>query len=268
MEGHNTWIANAPGSTLIIPVGDAAQHMLANLCFYVQNGYCIYDDISKQPVRGVERFADIVDVDEPIPLSFVELYTITELSAELATAAFAGTLMLQAIGLGGWMFDGIDMFTVLGASGDPNVPGLGFRYDTDENWSLPNPTGLGGVFEAFCPPHYADMRAAVEAFAGRKFGPRGPYHPETPGPWTDSRRVRSSATVHDEHFLDCVATMAQHIYDTYRKFPATLPSLYILMFLQAHHLDLAFYDHFFAPGAYLETHAHHMERWHSPDIAA
>jgi hypothetical protein len=36
---------------------------------------------------------------------------------------------------------------VLGASGDPNVPGLGFRYDTDEKWSLPNPTGLQGVFE-------------------------------------------------------------------------------------------------------------------------
>jgi hypothetical protein len=37
--------------------------------------------------------------------------------------------MLQALGLGGWMFDGIDRFSMLGASGNPEVPGLGFRYD-------------------------------------------------------------------------------------------------------------------------------------------
>ncbi len=27
-------------------------------------------------------------------------------------------------------------------------------------------------------------------------------------------------------------------------------------------LDTVFYDEFFKPGAYLETHACHMERWH------
>jgi hypothetical protein len=30
----------------------------------------------------------------------------------------------------------------LGATGHPNVHGLGFRYDTDDRWSIPNPTGL------------------------------------------------------------------------------------------------------------------------------
>jgi hypothetical protein len=32
------------------------------------------------------------------------------------------------------MYDGVDRHTVLGATGDPNVPGLGFRYDTDGRW--------------------------------------------------------------------------------------------------------------------------------------
>ena len=54
----------------------------------------------------------------------------------------------------------------------------------------PNPTGLEGVFEAFCPPHHADMAAAVEAFAQRKFGPGGPYHRDTAGAWSDSPGVR------------------------------------------------------------------------------
>jgi hypothetical protein len=118
------------------------------------------------------------------------------------------------------------------------------------------------VFEAFCPPHYPDMRAAVEALVERKFGPGGPYNAETPGPWKETPLVRGSAQVHDERFVDCVTTMAQHIYDTFGKFPGTIPSVWCLMFLQAHHLELAFYDHYFGPGAYLDTHALHMQRWH------
>ena len=36
----------------------------------------------------------------------------------------------------------------------------------------------------------------------------------------------------------------------------------LLTYLQAHHLDLEFYDHHFGPGAYLRTQADHMARWH------
>jgi hypothetical protein len=170
--------------------------------------------------------------------------------------------MLQAMGLGGWMFDGIDRYTMLGASGDPDVPGLGFRYDQDERWSTPNPTGLEGVFEAFCPPHHADMAAAVEAFAARKFGPGGPFHRDTPGAWTDSPGFRGSAQVHDERFKACITTQAQYLFETFGKFPGTVPTLFILNYVQAHHLDLEFYDRFFTPGAYLRSHAEHMPTWH------
>jgi hypothetical protein len=148
MEGHNSWCANRPGSTLLIPVGDLAQHMIAVLCFMVQNGFALYDDINGETIAGLERFGDLVDLDEPLPLSFMETYAITECTAELSTCCYAGMLMLQAMGLEGWMFDGIDRYTVLGASGDPEVPGLGFRYDTDERWPLPNPTGLEGSSRA------------------------------------------------------------------------------------------------------------------------
>jgi hypothetical protein len=265
MEGHNTWCANRAGSTLIIPVGDIAQHFIAILCFLVQNGYGIYDDIHREPIAGLEDFRHLVDVDNPLPLTFMEQYALTECTAELSTCCYAGVLMLQAMGLGGWMFDGIDRYTVLGASGNPDVPGLGFRYDTDERWALPNPTGLPGVFEGFCPPHYPDMRAAIDAFVQRKFGPGGPFNPDTPGPWKESSRVRGSAQVHSEEFKACVALMAQYIYDRFGKFPGTVPSIFILMYLQAHHLDLEFYDHYFNPGAYLRTHAEHVARWH-PEV--
>jgi hypothetical protein len=35
-------------------------------------------------------------------------------------------------------------------------------------------------------------------------------------------------------------------------------------YVQAQHIDLDFYDRFFKPGAYLRTHAEHLERWHGP----
>jgi hypothetical protein len=187
---------------------------------------------------------------------------LAEITAELACSCFAGVLTLQAMGLGGWMFDGIDRFSMLGASGNPEVPGLGFRYDEDERWSVPNPTGREGVFEAFCPPHYEDMRAAVEAFCERKFGAGGPHNNSTPGAWSESALIRSSAQVHDERFRECVAHQAQYLFDTFGKFPATVPSVMILNYVQAHHLDLDFYDEKFRPGSYLGTHANHMEVWH------
>ena len=126
-------------------------------------------------------------------------------------------LMLQALGLGGWMFDGIDRFSMLGASGNPEVPGLGFRYDQDERWAVPNPTGRDGVFAAYCPPHYPDMAAVVEAFAERKYGTGGPFS-ATPGAWSDSPG-RGSAQVHDAEFKACVALQAQYVFDV-GKFPA------------------------------------------------
>jgi hypothetical protein len=232
------------------------------LAYLLQNGLVVRDDINHRPVPGIERFKDLVDIENTWPLTLPEQISLAEMAVELATSCYAGALMLQAMGLGGFMFDGIDPFVMLGASSDPRAPGLGFRYDSEERWPYPNPTGLAGVMEGFCPPHYAEMRTAVEAMCERKFGAGGPFHPETPGPWKDTVRVRGAAEVHGERFRECVALQAQYIFDTFGKFPGTVPSIFTLMYLQAHHLDLEFYDRFYKPGAYLRTHAEHMQRWH------
>jgi hypothetical protein len=262
VEAHNTWVTNKPGTLLVIPVADLSQHVLLGLCYMLQNGLVLYDDINKRAIPGIERFKHIVDVNNVWPITFVEQLSLAEVTVELSTSCYAGALMLQAMGLGGWLYDGIDLFSVLGASGVPGVEGLGFRYDTDERWPYPNPTGLPGVMEGFCPPHYPDMRAAVEAVCERKFGQGGPFHAGTPGPWKDSAKVRAAAQVHDETFRECVALQAQYLYDTFGKFPGTVPSIFLLTYLQAHHLDLDFYDKFYEPGAYLKSHATHLERWH------
>jgi hypothetical protein len=263
MDPHNTWIANHDGSTLILPVVDLAQHMLDGIWYYALDGRVIYDDIAKKPIPGTDKFPNVIaNPNDVIPLSFLELMSVAECSAEISMSCYAGALMLQAMGLGGWAFDGMDWMAILGASRDPQIPGFGFRYDTSERWALPNITGLPGVFEAYCPPHYRNMREAVEALAKRKYGRGGVYNEGTPGAWKDSARVRGNAHLASEDFKECVALQAQYIYDTYGKFPATAPSIFAFMYLQAHHLDLSFYDHYFKPGAYLSTHAEHMKNWH------
>ena len=263
MEGHNTWCVNVPGSLLVIPVADIAQHLLAILCFFVQNGYAIYDDVNGRQIPGLEQFGGLVDVDEPFPLTFIEQYALTEATAELATACYAGVLMLQAMGLGGWMFDGIDRFSMLGASGNPEVPGLGFRYDSDERWSMPNPTGpRRGVRGATAhrttrtwPRRSRPSPSASSARAGRSTPTRRGPGPTAPA----SAAAPRSTTRSSRPAWRCRPSTSS---TPSASSPAPCPRMFILNYVQAHHLDLEFYDRFFQPGAYLRTHAEHMARWH------
>ncbi len=261
MEMHNEWCANVPGSTLIIPVADLAQHVLLSLCYLVQGGVCVYDDRNDRPIPGLERFKNRVDVTNPFPLSFLEQMSLTEVTAEISCACYAGALMQQAMGLGGWMFEGINPFSILGASGDPAVPGLGFRFDIIPNQPLPHVTGREGVLEGHCPPHFSDMRAAVESVVQRKYGEGGPFNANTGGPYKESDAVRAAAAPIDDEFVECVAAMAQYVQDTFGRFPATVPAIFTLMYLQTHQLDTDFYDAHFEPGAYLHTHAAHSGSW-------
>ncbi len=261
-EPHNTWVANQSGSLLVIPVGDLAQHVLLNLCYMLQNGLVLFDNINNRQIPGISEFSSIVNIENTWPLTFVEQWSLSELTVELSTSCYAGALMLQAMGLGGWMFNGLDSFSVLGASGIPEIHGLGFRYDVNDSWPYPNVTGLSGIMEGFCPPHFTSMREAVEAVCDRKFGSGGPFNRTTPGPWKNSAEIRSAAQIHDNTFRNCIALQAQYIYDHFGKFPGTVPSIFCIMYLQAHHLDLDFYDHFYQKGAYLNTHANHQKNWH------
>jgi len=261
MEMHNEWCANVPGSTLIIPVADLAQHHILNLCYLVQNGACIFDDTKGKPIPGMDKFKALVDVDNAYPMSFVDQMSLQEVTVEASTACYSGMLMLQAMGLGGWMYGGINPFSILGASGDSKVPGLGFSFGTDDRWPLPNVTGLPGVFEGHCPPHFPDMRTAVDAVINRKFGTGGPFNPDAAGPYKDNKAVRGAGAPHSEEFRRCVALMAQYIYDEYGRFPASVPSIFTMMYLQAHQLDTDFYDHHQKAGSYLRTHANHDKNW-------
>jgi hypothetical protein len=261
MEGHNTWCANVPGSTLVWPVADVAQHVLLLLLYLVQNGTGIYDDVNGTQISGLERFSHRLNMEVAYPMTFLEQIAMTDVSVEMGTACYAGALMLQAMGLGGWMYTGINPFVVLGASGDPAVPGLGFRFEMLKGNPLPHITGLPGVFEAHVPPHHADMGAAVASVVHRKFGSAGPFDPGQSGPYKENAAVRSAGAEIDAEAVEIATIMADYVFKTFGRFPATVPPVLLKTYLQAHRLDIGFYDTHHSQGAYLRTHAEHDKNW-------
>jgi hypothetical protein len=260
---HNQWGAGRSGSLLVIPITDLAEMFLAGMAVGVARGVTIVDDrAGGAPLVDGSEWSNVLDTDIVWPLSVMEQEVLGFAAAEQAIACHNGMLALAAMGLGSWMFNGVDHVAVLGASGDPLRPGLGFRYDTDDRWPMPNVTGLPGVFEGACPPHLPSMTAAVERLHARRHTAGGAFDPDTGGPWRDNASIRGAGAVPDERARACLAAMAETIHARYGKFPASLSSIHVSLYLQAHHLDLDFYDRFFGPGAVLASHRDHQRDWH------
>ena len=72
---------------MVIPVGDLSQHVLLNICYMLQNGLVLYDDIHGRAVPGIEKFKDIVDVENVWPITYVEQWSFSELTVELGLPA-------------------------------------------------------------------------------------------------------------------------------------------------------------------------------------
>jgi hypothetical protein len=266
VDEHNVWNANVAGSTLFMPVGDVSQHMLALLALYVSNGYLLYDDYSDCLCGNLEPFIrQGVISDDPqkrLLLSRVEQGVYSSVAIELGLICENIVLMMQAIGLGGWMYTGISPYTLLGASARKGIPGLGFRFVEREDWPAPNPVGLDGYYESLCPPYVSDMYEAARLLARRKFEAGGTYDATKGGPYS-SDEVLSSARPYTQAQVDCIGEMAEHVYRTYGRFPARYPTVLLRIYAQAQHIETEFYDQFLTPGAYLPSHAEHMARWHA-----
>lgn len=260
----NLWMANAPGSTLFMPVGDASEQVLGLMAMALGNGNVLVDDIAGRPAGDLAPFirSGLLQEGKRVPLSVLQQMAYEANVAELAFIGHNIVLSMQAMGLGGLYFNGLNRWSILGAFNESGIGGLNFRFVHDRRWTLPNPVGLDGQFEALCPPYVSNMREAVDIFVQRKFGREGAYDPNTPGAWKDATTVKKGVTPYSDEFLDCMGEVAQYVYDTYGKFPNTFTTMVLPGYVQAVHLDTDFYDTHYQPGAYLVTHAQHMERWH------
>lgn len=264
MLDPNLWMANTPGSTLFMPVADASEQVLGLLAMLIDNRYVIMDDQTKRTAGDLAPFvrSGLLDENKAFPLSVAVQAMYEANCSELAFMAHNIVLTMQAMGLGGLYYNGLNRWSILGGFASQGISGLGFRCVTDDRWALPNPVGLDGVYQAWCPPYYPDMRTAARAYVDRKYGPGGTYDPSSPGPWKDAKRVKGTVTPMSEESVECIGEVAQYLYDKHGKFPGTITTIVLPGFVQAHHIDTEFYDAHYEPGAYLETHARHMDTWH------
>jgi hypothetical protein len=165
-------VTNKPGATLFMPVTDISKdliRLMINMCdpkggrYISGGGYYILDERKGMQPAGCEKWAQkgLLDKNKPLPLGALEKIIVSWLCAE---GAMMGTLMqlaMAAMGVGGWMHGGFTPLVVMG--GTPVCKGLGFRFVQGKSEPLPNPVGLDGYFEGYCPPYYKTMADAVEA---------------------------------------------------------------------------------------------------------
>jgi hypothetical protein len=195
-----------------MPVGDASEECLGLLALMIRHGVVVVDHETGQPAENLEPFvrSGLLEREKQFPIAEL-LSTVHEsICLELAFMGHNIVLMLQAMGLGGLYFNGLDDLSVLGANARDGITGLGFRFVEDERWVTPNAVGLDGVYEALCPPNYPDMQRAVEVFVERKFGPHGAYTADAAGPWRQSAGVKETVAPYTREFVDCMAEVAQY----------------------------------------------------------
>jgi hypothetical protein len=227
-------------------------------------GFTPFDPQNGRVCGDLDRFIKMGIIDGAKRFSIFEFdqYCLATGAMELALMCYNIVLAMQAMGLGGWMYTGINPPSLMGAFAERGIPGLGFRFASDPRWAVPNPLGIDKHFEGLCPPYCADMRAAVKKFADLKFGPNGAFDPERPGPYRESPRVKARVERYSPEFIDLMGEVTQYIYDTFGRFPASVPSFYMRAYAQAQHCEMEFYDRFFGEDFYLDTHVNHMAKWH------
>jgi len=247
MPAFNHWDVNVAGSTVFMPVSDLTRGLINVMLMYLDephNYYIVDGRANSEPLRRFEwldrtRVVDLAEMERGV---FSDL-----VGVEPALMGQNIYLAMQAIGLGGWLFSAPRATAVLG--------GLGFRFENGR------PLGLDGMFEPLIPPYIAGPAEAVQAMFAEKWSEGGTFagsdQPFSPRLSIDHQVPRTS-----ERALEAATALYAYCVQQYGHFPATIPAVAPGVWVQAHHLETAFYDHYYGPGAYPDSIATHMEQWH------
>lgn len=220
----------------------------------------VVDDRQGFRPAGTEKWMQrgFLDRQKVLPLSILERQACYFTFNEPAVICQNIFLATEALGLGGWMHCGFLSLGVLEA--------LGFEMvAAGAPGSLPNPVGRRGVFEAYCPPFFQNMDAAVDAVVARiaRQGGAGHLPPQGPTPYAMPDEAYREAIVEiSDEGVACTKSICNYIHETYGRFPATIDAMHLIWFMQVHHLDLEFYEKYFKAGVCGPTHLAHMDTWH------
>lgn len=288
--GRNRYVSNLPGTTVLVPVVDLTRQYINGIMFLLtqDDGHRptpIDDWFFYQPA-GVKKWVKngFLNNDLKLPIGYLNTFRI-HVEAELLLQNLL--LAIQAMGLGGWVHAAFAGPVLLG---DPEYAkygrGLGFRYDTPKKNLLrtvtrpitplpawrPNPVGLDGKLEGYCPPYYPDMDAAIDALLQRKYSKDGIYgdakHFGDVFKPPLAERFIDEVPHYDERVVQVAKDVCNYIYRRYGRFPAHVDAMFVPgIWVQAHHLDLDYYDQLYSHG-YSQSQADHDRLWHGDGVPA
>jgi hypothetical protein len=129
-----------------------------------------------------------------------------------------------------------------------------------------NPVGKDGILEGHCPPYFGSMSEAVDDLLKHKYGPGGLYKDPKfldqvfkPGM---AKQFIEEVPHYSDDVIACVKDVCNYIYDTYARFPAHVDAMHVPgVWVQAHHLDLNYYDQLYQ-GGYSDSQRNHQQLWH------
>ncbi len=270
----NRFLSNLPGSTMLFPVVDMTRQYINALMYLLTEpaGHrpTFLDDRNFYLPAGVKKWIrrGFLNKEIKLPLGFLGTMR-TQIEAELLLQNLI--LMLQAMGLGGWIHAAVSPTELLPALGfehvTPPYRGLDFfRWGTFVQKARKQPIGLPPHIKGMCPPYYPSMADAVQAVVDAKYGANGTYTDAAyfSRIFRDDRGANYIKEVprYEDDVVACVKDICTYIYERHGRFPAHCDAIYAPgVWLQAHHLDLAYYDALFK-GGYTETHREHQRRWH------
>lgn len=286
----NEWSLYDPASTYFLPVNELTFIYINGVMEIMDeytNAFLVDERANYQPA-GVGRFAKSkgghLD-DDPrngrvITVQQVESLVTEFVSVEQGAAIQNLMLMMQAMGLGGFPHWGAHPYGWLQALGFRMLEMSSTRYlgvnpllarvaklIGKHDPIVPYAVGLEldgkPILNAYCPPYYPNMEAAVRAVIDFKFGENGTFRGGVSNSgWRDPRAVADSSPEPSRAAVDATIAYCTYIFERYGRFPAYAPPFRTVLGFQATHVDVEFYDKFYRPEALSDSQREHLARWH------
>jgi hypothetical protein len=267
LMSFNTWNANIPGTTLFMPVCDPTEELVNGLMLLLEQGQYPVDGSDGMKPLGCEKWVKEGLANTPVPYQYLEPFMVFGASSvEIGFMSQNLLLAEAALGLGGWPFGGFNAMMALG--GTPVCRGLGFRFDTPEQGpfaGFPYPIGKDGVFETHHPHYFGgSIDDAVDDVIERKWGDNGIFNPARGAlaPYKKPGQMEQAIPRTEPAYVECTKDILKAVWKKWGRFPAFADACLLTVMVQAHHLELGFYDEYYKDGAYTDRHRRHMEKWH------